>query len=1144
MDAKPVSKKNKSFVGVSRSAAAFKFMSLLQEVGQNALVLCPTDEEAERWHSDLLFFSKFSPEKWQNLNLAFLPLWEQSPYRFLQPSVANRSDRIKTLWKTGDKDSKTILIASVRSALQSTIDPLFFNSAVDIGVGINLDLGAFENKLVELGYVRAEFVEDPGTFSVRGGIVDIFCPIEDQPYRIELFDNSIESIRQFNSETQRSIRSFPKGKNITILPAREFPCDLDSLLKARERIKDWCDHRNIPKSARERYGNLLNQGIAVSEMDYLLPFFSRKNSFLRDHFQPTPSLVVYEPEECRKIFEDLLLQEELNFQKSLERNQPIPEPSLLFDNLDSLLHGVDWKQRVELRGLLGEGESLETKNLFPPGRHVKHEFHTVIETAKKFRDEGGTSIFVTNSQAQMDRIAFLCAQQNERAFVVAQESDINQKQPIIAITKGTLSESFQAKDPKVAFLSEDEIFGQKIHISSQSKKKVKTLPVIVDDLRVGDLIVHAEHGIGRYLGISTMKALDSEADYVNLEYSDSDKLYVPIYRLEVLSKYISGAEGGSLDRLGSSSFSKAKDRVRAAVKDIAVDLLRVQAERTSKEGFKFSEPDKDFREWEAEFPFDETPDQEKAINEALEDMCTGKPMDRLICGDVGFGKTEVAIRAAYKAVQDGKQVAVLVPTTILSEQHMQTFSNRLSSKAVKIASISRFRSSKEQSEILENLKNGKLDIIIGTHRLLSKDISFHDLGLLVIDEEQRFGVEHKEKLKQLKATTDVLTLTATPIPRTLQMSLMGLKDVSIIRTPPGERLTIKTFVSTFNEDTIQSAIRAELGRGGQVFFIHNRILDINQIEELVRKLVPECHPVVAHGQMNETQLERAMIGFYEKKFDVLIATAIVENGLDIPNANTLIVNRADTFGLSQLYQIRGRVGRSNTRAFAYFFIPESGNITGDAKERLQVLQNFMELGSGYAIATHDLELRGGGDVLGQEQSGHIASVGYEMYVEMLQDEIMRLKGKEVGKKLDDVEINIPFTSLLPEGYIPEMKARLGFYRKISFLSTEEQIIDAEKELADRYGPLPKEASNLMWVVRLKNQLRSMGLKSLSLGSKGISLSPGKDPILEPAMIIGLVQSRPEEYSILPEGKFIIRGNFRSVPELCNVMRNLLLGITQ
>ncbi|MGZ3712541.1 MAG: TRCF domain-containing protein, partial [Bdellovibrionota bacterium] len=493
---------------------------------------------------------------------------------------------------------------------------------------------------------------------------------------------------------------------------------------------------------------------------------------------------------------------------------------------------------------------------------------------------------------------------------------------------------------------------------------------------------------------------------------------------------------------------------------------------------------------------------------------------------------------------DGKQVAVLVPTTILAEQHYLTFSSRIAPYPFKLASLSRFKTKKEQAASLEELANGKLDIVIGTHRLLSKDVHFKDLGLVIIDEEQRFGVEHKEKLKKLKATTDVLTLTATPIPRTLQMSLMGLKDVSIIRTPPGDRLSIKTHLATFDNDLIRDAIRAEIGRGGQVFFIHNRVQTIGKMEELLQSLVPEAKFVAAHGQMAEGQLERAMIGFYQKKFDVLIATAIIENGLDVPNANTLIVNRADTFGLSQLYQIRGRVGRSQTRAHAYFLLPETASVTDDARERLSVLQRFVELGSGYLIATHDLEIRGGGDVLGQAQSGHIAAVGYEMYIELLQEEIHRLKGEKIAEPLEEVEINVPFYAVLPDDYVPDMKARLSLYRRLSAMRTEEQTDDARKELQDRYGPLPKETEELLCVLRLKVLMRRMGLKTLSLGPKGMSLAPGKDPIFEPALILQLVHTQPKEYSILPDGKFVIQGKFQSASELYDRLRQMLSSCTQ
>ena len=1116
--------------------------------GERAVILSADEEGAGRMCSDLEFFRQFRPSLWAERDLLRLGGWEQSPYRNLQPGLANRLERITASRRIGDTANPRgyVIAASVQSFLQAAAEPAFFQESFRLRKGKAMPPEEIVKRLQRFGYTQEDSVEDQGTYSLRGAILDVFGPAQDHPLRIEFFDENIESIRLFNPESQRSVRILADGEEVEIIPAREFPCDLASLQAARERLKEWGDRHDLPKASRDRISSLLNQGIVTPEMDYLLPFFRERAAWVHNLVGTGATLLLHELPQIRERIEQRKAIDADLFQKSLERQLVIPGPELLFENLEKAIADPKWKAVAEARELALNQETprFERIRLAAKGKHADVE--GLSKNLRSLSERGTHAIIVSNSQSQVDRMQFLLSQQKIRSVAVKHEHDLPKDPSIVSLALGTISESFHLPEKKLAFISEDEIFGEKQHSARIKQRAAPAQPLTsMNDLAVGDLVVHSEHGIGRYTGLSRMRALGTEGDFVQLEFGGGDKLYVPVYRLETLGRYIgAGGQEAHLDKLGSGGFEKTKNRVKAAIKDIAKDLLRIQAERASRPGYAFSSPDDDFRRFEAEFPYDETPDQAKAIDQTIEDMHSPHPMDRLICGDVGFGKTEVAIRAAFKAAQDGKQVAVLVPTTILAEQHYLNFSARMAGHPIKLASLSRFKAKKEQEQTLKELEDGKLDIVIGTHRILSKDVKFKDLGLLIVDEEQRFGVEHKEKLKQLKATTDVLTLTATPIPRTLQMSLMGLKDISIIRTPPGDRLSIKTYLAQFSEDVIENAIRHELSRGGQVFFIHNRVQTIGKIAELLQRIVPEAKAVVAHGQMPEGQLEKAMIGFYQKKYDVLIATAIIENGLDVPNANTLIVNRADTFGLSQLYQIRGRVGRSQARAFAYFLLPENAVVTEDARERLAVLQRFVELGSGYSIATHDLEIRGGGDVLGQQQSGHIGSVGYEMYLELLQEEIHRLKGEVVAAPLEDVEINLPFPAMLPESYVPDMKDRLALYRRLSSLRLEEQVDDARKELEDRYGTLPAEATELLRVIQLKVLMRRMGLKSLTVGPKGASLAPGKDPLLETGTILYLVQSKPNDYAILPDGKFVLRGDFRTSSELYDKLRQLLSSATQ
>ena len=1134
--------------GLTPAAFAFLLPELSARNGTlRAIVLTADDTSAERFHRDLEFYRTFREGIWQQTDLLYLPGWEQSPYRNLQPGLSARFERLhvsQRLALNAPTDS-FVVVASVHAFLQAAANLEFLRETFTLKKGRAEPPEEIVKKLQRFGYTLADSVEDPGTYSLRGGILDLFPPGLDNPVRAEFFEDEIESLRIFNPETQRSVRLLSGGDSLPVGPAREFPADLESLARGRERLKEWCDAHDIPRPARERVSSLLGQGVLTPEMDYLLPFFQEAPSWISGLNCQNTVLALLEPEAIFEQHEAWKARQEELFEGSLAKLNPFPEPGLLHQELKPALAAPCWEAKLEARELaLGE-EVPRARRLRLGAKKRAADVAGLEKTIKNFRDEGTTSVIVANSQSQLDRILFILSEHKIRAVNVKTEQDLPKDPSIVALAQGALTESFHLPERGLAFFSEDEIFGEKQH--TKGRKRANPNAVVMEDLAIGDLVVHAEHGIGKYVGLSRMKALASENDFAILEYADGDKLYVPIYRLDSLSRYIA-APGSSaaaqLEKLGSGTFARTKEKVKSAIRDIAQDLLKVQAERTTQAGHAFNPPDDEYRSFEAEFPFDETPDQARAIQDALDDMSIARPMDRLVCGDVGFGKTEVAIRAAFKAAQDGKQVAVLVPTTILAEQHYLSFSNRMANYPVRLASISRFKSRKEQNAIVADVAAGKVDIVIGTHRLLSKDLKFKDLGLIIIDEEQRFGVEHKEKLKTLRATTDVLTLTATPIPRTLQMSLMGLKDVSIIRTPPGDRLSIKTHLASFDEELIQSAIRTELGRGGQVFFIHNRVQTIGKMEEMIKRVVPEAKVVTAHGQMPEGQLERAMIGFYQKQYDVLLATAIIENGLDVPNANTLIVNRADAFGLSQLYQIRGRVGRSQTRAFAYFLVPETATITTEARERLAVLQRFVDLGSGYSIAQHDLELRGGGDVLGQQQSGHIASVGYDLYLDMLQAEIHRIKGEEVAKPKEEVEINVPFAAVLPQNYVSDMKGRLLLYRRLSAASSEEEADTIRQELQDRYGPLPLEAEELLWIVRLKVLMRRMGLKALTLGPKGISLTAGADPMISPTVILSLVHSHPTQYAIMPDGKFVIRGAFSTGAHVYKHLRAMFENTTQ
>jgi len=750
---------------------------------------------------------------------------------------------------------------------------------------------------------------------------------------------------------------------------------------------------------------------------------------------------------------------------------------------------------------------------------------------------------VISTPSQLNRIQHLLSQRHIPSN--SYENDIRKNS--INLILGNLEQGFEWLDEKVVFYTENELLGTPSHKITHRKPSKKSTTKqwsglqTLSDLGIDDFIVHRDHGIGRYKGISRLNLSGGFTDFLLIEYAQKDKLYIPIYKLNLIQKYIGGDEA-QLDRLGTQHFSLAKEKAKESAKKLAIDLLSIYAQRKLQDGIKFSIPTLEFDRFEAEFPHEETPDQLKAIEDITHDLTSGHMMDRLICGDVGFGKTEVAIRAAYLCVTQGKQVAVLVPTTILAHQHEQTFKNRFKNEAIVIDSLTRFKTKKEQKITLDKVQHGKVDILIGTHRLLSQDVNFQDLGLLIVDEEHRFGVEHKEKIKALQIKTHVLTLTATPIPRTLQMALSGMRDISLISTPPVDRLPIKTYVLSYDEPTIKRAIEHELSRGGQVFYLHHQVKDIERVAEKIQTLVPQARVTLAHGQMKESLLEERIKDFYDKAADVLVCTTIIESGIDLPSANTIIIGRADTLGLAQLYQIRGRVGRSQQRGFAYLFIPSENSLSEEALKRLEVIQKFVELGSGFSIATHDLEIRGGGDLLGPQQSGNINAVGFELYTELLETAIQEIQGKAQINTLYEIEpeIKLSYPAFLTDDYIPNTHQKLNLYRRLSSAQDEAHLLSLEEELMDRFGPIPVEAQNLMWLIRIKILLKKYRITSLTVGHQRITLIPSVASPLNPVKVISLVSAHPDDFQLTPESKLVLKLQHTTLVELYFGLEKILI----
>ena len=1085
-----------------------------------------------------------------------LPSWEHSPYSPITPSIQTRLHRLKTL-STLIQDSASefkIIFCTLAASFQTTLSPQWFR---DFSISLRthtsiVSIPQITQRLTNSGYQRTDLVEDPGTFSTRGDILDIFPPDRDYPLRIDLFGDDIESIKEFDPSTQRTLPPLA-GRELAavfIPPAREVLINKDTESNLKNQIKTRADDQGIPRTLRDPIISHIQNHFYSEYSDTWAAFaYSEPSHFWK--YIPEAGLILWNQAfQCHQDWTKWKREQEPLSKEAEKMGRVIPHFSELYD--ENSIHSSEFisKQQIFFDSILLdnlEGETKTTPHEISTQRIIQAQEHIsldIIESKIRLHLESGADLFgVVSTPSQLNRIQHVLSQR--KIPVNLYENDIHKNS--INLILGNLERGFEWMDEKVVFYSESELLGTRSHKVTHAKSSKKSSTKewsglqTLSDLGIDDFIVHRDHGIGRYKGISRLNLSGGFTDFLLIEYAQKDKLYIPIYRLNLIQKYIGGDEA-QLDRLGTQHFSIAKEKAKESAKKLAIDLLSIYAQRKLQEGIKFSVPTLDFDRFEAEFPHEETPDQLKAIKDITDDLTSGRMMDRLICGDVGFGKTEVAIRAAYLCVTQGKQVAVLVPTTILAHQHEQTFKNRFKSEAIVIDSLTRFKTKKEQKITLERVQQGKIDILIGTHRLLSQDVHFQELGLLIVDEEHRFGVEHKEKIKALQLKTHVLTLTATPIPRTLQMALSGMRDISLISTPPVDRLPIKTYVLTYDELTIKRAIEYELSRGGQIFYLHHQVKDIERLAEKIQKLVPQARITLAHGQMKEALLEERIRDFYEKAADVLICTTIIESGIDLPSANTIIIGRADTLGLAQLYQIRGRVGRSRQRGFAYLLIPSENSLSEDALKRLEVIQKFVELGSGFSIATHDLEIRGGGDLLGPQQSGNINAVGFELYTELLEEAIQDIQGKTQNSTAHDIdpEIKLPYPAFLSDEYIPNTHQKLNLYRRLSSAQSEAHLLSLEEELMDRFGPIPTEAQNLIWLIRIKIILKKYRINSLTVGTERITLIPNQTSLLDSTKVISLISAHPHEFQLTPESKLVLKLTHTTIIDLYFELEKILI----
>ena len=1140
--------------GLEESAKAYLILRIFLKHKGPVFLLAPSQKYAERLLEDLRFFAEKN-----KTGLLYFPPYNILPFKFLSYHSETAARRIRTLYQLIEGDVPSIVVTTVEALLQKIIPRKEISDFAElIMVDEEIERDDLIEKMIFGGYAQTAIVEEPGDFSIRGGIMDIFSPMYPDPLRIEFFGDTVDSIRSFSAASQRKIKDL---KEAVILPAGEAVLIKERIPLIISRIRQRASQLDIPvTSVRKIISRIKNEGLFPG-VESLIPMIYPSLDTLFDYLPDNTLFIQTEPEELEKAAVELQTQTLKNFTLARSEKRLCVEPESLYLKWEDLTGRLLKKKPVTLRTLaiLREERDKNQRPLqYTLSTHDNSDLSLALKThvekerlllplaqwVSDNKQSGLKTLFVCRSGPQADRLISLLSPYNIKPEKIDGFSDITQGKGFESICLGRISSGFVWPDELLAVITENEIFGTKRRKRLKQNQSVHAKLLAFEDLKKEDLIVHAEHGIGRYEGLIKLKINGSTNDFLHIIYKDSDKLYLPVDRMNMVQKYM-GVDGIEpvLDKMGGKSWARVKDSVKRTAEKIAGELLKLYAARKIEKGFAFEAIDSSLSDFEAGFSYEETGDQLNAIDDVLSDMEKTTPMDRLICGDVGYGKTEVALRASFMAVFNGKQVAVLVPTTVLAQQHFETFSLRFERYPVNVACLSRFRSLKEQRAIISDLKAGKVDIVIGTHRLFSKDVMFKDLGLLVLDEEQRFGVKHKEKLKKIRQNVDVLALTATPIPRTLHLSLMGIRDISLISTPPEYRRAIITYISEIDDAIVSEAVRRELGRGGQIYFVHNNIHSIWKIAGKLKKLIPEVRLDVAHGRMDENELERVMLMFMNKEIDMLVCTTIIESGLDIPSANTIIVNRADRFGLAQMYQLRGRVGRADEQAYAYLFIPDETTLGKDAVKRLKVLMEHSDLGAGFQIAMSDLKIRGGGTILGASQSGHIAAVGYEMYLKLMENAVSELKGKPVIESLEP-EINIIISAYIPESYITDIDQRLSAYRRLTKMTELSEIADFKTEVIDRFGALPREAANLLLKIMLKVLSVKAGVKRLDLTGGKLVLHFSAVHQENPPGIVDVVVSNKKLYELSPDYIFKARISNSSFNGLVAQVRKILKEIAQ
>jgi transcription-repair coupling factor (superfamily II helicase) len=1106
--------------------------------GQRTAIVTGDATDARRLVDEIAFFAP-------DLRCGLFPDWETLPYDTFSPHQDLISERLATLWRISQGEADVVVVPAT-TALYRVAPPAFLAGyTFQFRVKQKLEDAKLKAQLTLAGYSHVTQVVSPGEYAVRGGLIDLFPMGSPVPYRVDLFDDEIDSIRTFDPDSQRSLYPVPE---VRLLPGREFPMDDEARARFRTRWRELLEG----DPTRSRIYKDIGNGVATAGIEYYLPLFFEETATVFDYLGPQATVVIHG--DLDPVFQRFWQDTRDRYRLMQgDPQRPVLPPQALFLSPEDFYARANLHSQLALRTATAESVPADLGLVALPEIAVVRGAEDPLARLKAHAETSPQRLLVlAESDGRRESLLdFLRASQvTPPAFDSLAEFEASDEK--IGIATAPLAQGFAWVEGGIDFITETELFAAGVSVRRRRKQEqvsdVEALIKDLSELNVGDPVVHAQHGIGRYRGLVNMDMGQGNTEFLHLEYADQSSLYVPVSQLHQISRYTGvSADEAPLHRLGSGQWEKAKRRAAEQVRDTAAELLNIYARRAAREGHAFRYSPQDYETFAHDFGFEETADQNAAIHAVIQDMISQRPMDRLVCGDVGFGKTEVALRAAFVAVTGGRQVAFLAPTTLLAEQHYQTLVDRFSKWPVKIAEMSRFRSQKEITAAARGIADGTVDIVVGTHKLLSESVKFKNLGLLIIDEEHRFGVRHKEAMKALRAEVDVLTLTATPIPRTLGMALEGLRDLSVIATAPQRRLAIKTFVRSEGNGVIREAVLRELKRGGQIYFLHNEVETIENRRQRLQELLPEAHIAVAHGQMPERELERVMRDFVAQRYNLLVCSTIIETGIDVPTANTIVISRADKFGLAQLHQLRGRVGRSHHQAYAYLLVPDTEGLTKQAAQRLDAIQAMEELGSGFYLAMHDLEIRGAGEVLGESQSGNMLEVGFQLYNEMLSEAVRSLKA---GKEPDllaplsvTTDINLHAPALLPDDYCGDVHLRLSFYKKLATAKSSDQIDALLEEIVDRFGKLPPQAQTLIDVHRLRVLARPYGVVKVDAAPGVIQITFRPNPPIDPMRIIELVQKN-RHIKLAGNEKLRIERELKEPKDRAQMVRDVLRSLGQ